>query len=182
MKLNGFICLSICIFYECTQGCPLTGHKIQKLSKAEAQMNHIHKLLSKKNLQKLSFDEEKALSSLLTKDTYQSSFFPQLHAEFKTCHNEVFVKLSKYSSNKPPKVFYLDGASGETTSSLLGAGFSIDDLFTANIFPGTVAALQDRFLVINLTRNMRQCSKSQFSCFLIYSLSFLASKRVCWES
>lgn len=59
--------------------------------------------------------------------------------------NELNPKKS--TENNP--VFYLDGFEGETTKCLRSAGYASHDLFSANIFKDTAAALKVRIIIFS---------------------------------
>jgi hypothetical protein len=124
--------------------------ELRRLKKAENRMNHVANLLLKKD--RLSAADQKALDKLLTRDTYDPTFFTQSHRQFKQIHNDVFISLALHCSgsvsNRP--VFYLDGSNGGTTISLRRAGWSNKDLYIANLFQDTAMALKDTHGVDNV--------------------------------
>ena len=83
----------------------------------------------------LSKPESNELKGLLSKgDTYNPYSFSSKHNEFKNHHNEIFHYLSLFNSDnkKNPKLFYLDGVNGGTTSCLLKLNHVASSLYTAN--------------------------------------------------
>lgn len=93
----------------------------------------------------LQENDAKALTGLLHgDDPYDASHFTAAHRAFKDSHNTIFAALAEYccSSAADANLFYLDGANGGTTRSLLAAGFGMDQLYSANLFDATVEALR----------------------------------------
>jgi hypothetical protein len=117
--------------------------QMRRLRKAEARMNHIERLLTRK--QTIGSEDQKALNSLLVQDTYNPEHFSKSHQQFKLTHNNVFVALSHYccSERHHRPVFYLDGLDGFTTRTLRSAGWNDDELFCANLFEKTAGLLKE---------------------------------------
>jgi hypothetical protein len=128
----------------------LEEKELKRLKKAENRMNHIANLLSKKD--RIGSADQKALDTLLSRDTYDPTIFTESHRQFKQTHNEVFTLLALHCSsgvaNRP--VFYLDGSNGGTTKYLRCSGWSDADLYIVNLFQDTARALKDSHGVKNV--------------------------------
>jgi hypothetical protein len=91
----------------------------------------------------LTDSEQKELNGLLRRDTYAEESFSPEHSQFKEDHNAIFANLAEYCGGAEACCFYLDGPAGQTTASLLQAGFPRSQLYTANWHSTTCEALQE---------------------------------------
>jgi hypothetical protein len=90
--------------------------------------------------------QERELEGLVSKgDPYSAVAFSPTHVAFKAAHNEAFAALARHCGGLDAPVFYLDGAQGGTTATLLERGFQAEQLVVANYFATTCATLSRAF-------------------------------------
>lgn len=150
MRLSGIVCAFSSLALIITSAWSNVGRQNQKLYKSQARTNRIAELQSRNTLTTSSSSRE--LNSLMRADSYDSRLFSDAHRHFKCIHNNAFVILARYclKNSSSARVFYLDGYDGSTTSALLAAGFLLNDLFVANIFPDTVQNLKSSHGLANI--------------------------------
>ena len=123
----------------------LEGQMKQRQYKAASRENRILELESKFDKTKA---EESELNGLLKvsqtfEEQYDQALFSKEHLEFKSMHNDAFIKLSHYcqrewrkkeeSSQCSTNVFFLDGPDGGTASALIQkGGFEPSQCYVAN--------------------------------------------------
>ena len=144
------------------------GHANQLLHKNAARHRRLEEL--RRTLEDDEIDAprlEKEYAGLIRLgDPYDPHLFSAEHAHFKTSHNQAFASLSQNLCNDEDdkdddgcNVFYLDGPDGGTTTHLLGNGFARDNLYVANEWEDSIAALQSEPL--NLSAENCICGRAQ---------------------
>ena len=136
------------------------GDANQRRQRAEARGNRIDELSAALRGGDLPPQAPLELRGLLERgDTYNASDHSASHAAFKAAHNHVFATLARLCAPNAPQaaaangasssastsvanVFFLEGSDGGSSAALRAAGFASSQLYIANPFTHTCAALR----------------------------------------